>query len=218
MLLQTDKISIKRGNTPTLSFPDLTIAKGDRILLRGSSGAGKSTLLSILSGLLLPTEGKILFDGSNIFEMPMTERDAWRARTIGFVFQSFHLLPSLTVLQNIMLAADLAKTKPAVKEVQNLLQKLGLSEKSQSRPQDLSQGQQQRAAIARAIVNKPALLIADEPTSALDDEHAIAVLSLLETQAQETGAALLIASHDFRIMENFKKIIHLDSKAQKVAA
>ena len=136
---------------------------------------------------------------------------------MGCVFQTLHLLPALTLRQNIALAADMAGTARYEDRIDELLAKLGLAEKSHRKPDALSQGEQQRAAIARAVLNKPQLLLADEPTSALDDANADAVMDLLVAQAAETKAALVVATHDTRILSRFTKIIRLDARVKEIA-
>ncbi|WP_445678542.1 ABC transporter ATP-binding protein [Radicibacter daui] len=200
---------MKRPGGPTLSFPDLVIRSGERILLTGASGAGKTTLLSMLTGLLAPQEGAVLLDGQDFYTLGSGARDRLRGRRFGFVFQTLHLLPSLTLRQNIALAANMAGLPVDEARLDGLLATLGLAGKAARRPDALSQGEQQRAAIARAVLNRPAIIVADEPTSALDDANAGAVMQLLLDQAEETGAALLVATHDSRILSLGERHIHL---------
>jgi ABC-type lipoprotein export system ATPase subunit len=140
-----------------------------------------------------------------------------RGEHFGFVFQTLHLLPSLTLRQNIALTADMAETKAEEGRLDYLLQTLGLADKAHRKPEALSQGEQQRAAIARAVLLKPQIIVADEPTSALDDANAQNVMTLLEQQAKDTGAALLIATHDNRIISRFKNIIRLENALKEAA-
>jgi putative ABC transport system ATP-binding protein len=217
MLLTSRNIVIRRAGAPALSFPDLSVGAGDSALLLGPSGSGKTTLLSVLAGLLQPSEGRIFLDGGDIYALPRRARDRLRGRRFGFVFQTLHLLPSLTLRQNIALAADMAETKAEPGRLDRLLEALGLSDKAHRKPDALSQGEQQRAAIARAVLLRPDIIMADEPTSALDDANARNVLELLEAQARETGAALLIATHDNRITGRFKNVVRLDSRLKEAA-
>lgn len=218
MLLEIRNISVVRGDAPALVFPDIKIAAGEKLVLAGPSGSGKTTLLSVIAGLLQPTTGGVLFEGQGIYSLPARERDALRGRNFGFVFQTLHLLPSLNVRQNIMLAADMSGAGCEAGRVDALLQSLGLGGKAGRKPDALSQGEQQRAAIARAVLNRPKVLIADEPTSALDDANAQAVIRLLAEQAAETGAALIVATHDARVFGHFDNIIRLQPQAAKEAA
>lgn len=218
-ILKTEAITVKHSATaPVLAFPDLTVNPEDKILLLGNSGCGKTTLLSVIAGLLQPTSGKVFIQDKEIYAMGARERDALRAKNFGFVFQTLHLLPSLTISQNILLAADMAGIKPPTDRLKNILVSLGIEDKANSKPSELSQGQQQRAALARAIFNFPALIIADEPTSSLDDKNAMIVMDLLEQQAKESGSALLVATHDHRIKARFTHVIDLTSASQKEVA
>jgi len=218
-ILKTESITVKYGaSSPTLKFPDLTVNKNDKILLLGDSGCGKTSLLSVIAGLLQPTSGKVFVQDCDIYKLGVRERDHLRGKTFGFVFQTLHLLPSLTIAQNILLAADMAGVMPPADRLKNLLSSLGLSDKAHHKPSELSQGQQQRAALARAIFNFPAMIIADEPTSSLDDKNANIVMDLLEQQAKESGSALLVATHDHRIKARFDHVIDLTSVSQKEVA
>lgn len=217
MFLQSQNLIINRAGSPPLSFPDLSINVKDSVLLLGPSGSGKTTLLSALAGFLKPTGGKVLVEEKDFYSMSSVKRDAVRGKNFGFVFQTLHLLPSLTLGQNIALAADMSGAELDQRRLDNLLQTLGLADKTHRRPDALSQGEQQRAAIARAILLKPKIIIADEPTSALDDYNAQAVIELLQKQALDTGAALLIATHDSRIKSRFKNIISLENQMKEAA-
>lgn len=214
--LESRGLVVDRPGAPVLRFADLRLGKGDRILLLGPSGSGKTTLLSVLAGLLPPTSGTVLLDGRDLYTMASKDRDRLRGQCFGFVFQILHLLPSLTLRQNIALAGDLTGHADQAR-IDRLLESLDLAGKAHRKPGALSQGEQQRAAIARAVLNRPAIIIADEPTSALDDANAQGVVDLLLSQAEETGAALLIATHDRRITTRFSTIIDLHPQ-NKVAA
>jgi putative ABC transport system ATP-binding protein len=218
MLLQATNIAVSRKGSPVLRFADLSLAEGGRLLLLGPSGSGKTTLLSVLAGLLPPDAGgKVSFAGQDIYALPPRARDRLRGRDYGFVFQTLHLLPSLSLRQNVALAATLAGAPESETRIDPLLAALGLADKARRRPEALSQGEQQRAAIARAVLNRPRLIIADEPTSALDDANAMAVMELIERQAAETGAALLIATHDNRITNRFENVMTLDHRLKEAA-
>ena len=217
MYLRTQDISVRHKNSAPLSFPDLNIKAGDEVLLLGPSGSGKTTLLSVLAGFLKPADGKVFIQEKDFYLLSPAKRDHMRGRDFGFVFQTLHLLPSLTLDQNIKLAGDMADVKVEENRLKELLMTLGLSDKAHRKPDALSQGEQQRAAIARAVYLKPKIIMADEPTSALDDINADAVIKLLKDQAKATGAALLIATHDSRIKTSFSKIINLDSQKKDAA-
>lgn len=211
MILETRQLVLERSAPTRLFFEDLSVDKGESVLLLGPSGCGKTTLLSILAGLLKPTAGQVLLNGSNLYEMSSRMRDHQRGQNFGFIFQTLHLLPALTVQQNILLAAKMAGTSEGDERVDYLLQSLGLRDKAARKPHELSQGERQRVAIARAVLNRPKILIADEPTSALDDNNAMITIDLIRNQARETGCALLLATHDNRITQGFDKTIHLNS-------
>ena len=189
---------------------------GKLIYLMGPSGSGKTTLLAVIAGLLKPKKGDVLFEGQNIYDLSEVEKDRLRGEHFGFIFQTLHLIPSLTLYQNVELASDLAG-KSNKKRVGYLIEALGLADKAHRKPRALSQGEQQRAAIARAVLNKPSIIIADEPTSALDDGNALKVMELLEQQAEENGSALLIATHDNRISNRFKNIFYLQADGERVS-
>jgi len=219
MILESRDIIVRYARSAPLHFPDIKLAAGGRLLLRGPSGAGKTTLLSVLAGLLRPAQGQVVIDGEDLYALSSGARDRCRGRKFGFVFQNLHLLPALTLRQNVLLAADMAGVTVPDGRLDQLLDGLGLTDKAQRRPEALSHGEQQRAAIARAALLHPPLIVADEPTSALDDASAQMVMTLLEQQAQESGAALIVATHDSRIIEQFPEVIHLEaSLAQEVAA
>ena len=216
-MLQTTALTIRRRNAADLVFPALTLTPGSRMLLLGPSGAGKTTWLSALCGLLRPHEGTVTHDGQDIYKLPGRRRDRWRGRHCGFIFQTLHLIPALTVRQNIALAASLSGLNPDPGRILHLLETLNLADKENRRPAALSQGEQQRAAIARAVLNRPAIILADEPTSALDDMHARVVMDMLETCAAESNAALIVATHDMRLQDRFQHNITIDPP-QRTAA
>jgi len=197
----------KRGET--LSFPDWTVRQGEYWLMQGNSGSGKTTLLHIVCGLLKPLAGEVHINDTNIYKLDNGQADHFRGRNIGLIFQRPHLVKSLNVLENIMLAQSCAGLPIDKKRIGNVLSSLGMTGKMKSYPAQLSQGQLQRVTIARAVVNKPALIMADEPTSSLDDVHTRSVLALLINQAKENGATLIIATHDQRVKEKITNVYHV---------
>jgi putative ABC transport system ATP-binding protein len=215
--IESTGIIVRRPEAQTLRFPELSIHREDSILLLGPSGSGKTTLLSVLAGLLRPSAGRVLVENRDIYALHPRVRDHLRGQQFGFVFQTLHLLPSLTLRQNIALAADMLGIEAEEGRVDYLLGTLGLADKAHRKPDALSQGEQQRAAIARAVLNRPSIIVADEPTSALDDSNARKVIDLLERQALETRAALLIATHDTRIINRFKNVFHLNNQMKEAA-
>lgn len=178
---------------------DLTLHQGDHRLLLGRSGAGKTTLVNLITGLLTPNAGEIDIDGEAMTGRSAAQRDDLRRRKIGIVFQSLRLVSALDVHANLALAQRLSGVTSDRSAIDGLIEAVGLSHRVHARPRDLSQGEAQRAAIARALVARPALLIADEPTSALDDASMERVARLLIDTANAQGSTLLIATHDARL-------------------
>lgn len=192
-----------------ISFPDFSCDRGDQLLILGASGSGKTTLLNLIGGLLKLQKGQITIGGKALDKLSVSELDTFRGQHIGMVFQKPHFVGSLSVLENITLAQSLA-AKPVDKErAMQLLTRLKIDKLALKKPDQLSVGEQQRATIARALVNKPAIVLADEPTSALDDINCDEVVSLLENAASQEGSALLIVTHDQRLKDKFKNFVEL---------
>lgn len=187
-----------------LNLPSLELRAGQQMALRGRSGSGKSTLLNLIAGLLVADSGTVEVDGRDMGALSESGRDQWRGQRIGYVHQSFHLLPGMTVWENLWLAAALSGSNDS-KRIEHFLERLDLQKRRDYRPAQLSQGQQQRVAVARALVHRPVLVLADEPTGNLDAELAQAALGLLREMCRESGAALLLVSHDQRIYEAFEE-------------
>lgn len=187
---------------PVLASVSFTLAGGERALLLGPSGSGKSTLLNLLCGLQRPDSGRVTLDDAPIDDMV-------RRRHFGVVFQSLRLVSALSLRANLVLAQKLQTGGSDPARIDALIGRLGIAHRAHARPHELSQGEAQRAAIARALVVRPAILIADEPTSALDAANAAAVAELLGELAQETGAALLVATHDERLRPYFAHTLTL---------
>ncbi|TVR85357.1 MAG: ABC transporter ATP-binding protein [Saprospirales bacterium] len=198
-MLQTNNLSYNYPRGEAIHFPDIECRAGQTHLVLGRSGSGKTTLLNLIAGLLKPKAGSVVIDGESINELSGTSLDKFRGRNIGLIFQEPHFVQSLTVVENIMLAQKLAGKKPERQKALELLTQLGIAGKASSRPAELSSGERQRTAIARAIINKPALLLADEPTSALDDDNCRAVVKLLEELAEKNKSALVVVTHDSRL-------------------
>jgi len=175
----------------------LELSRGDYVAIVGESGVGKSTLLNLIAGLEVPDTGTVELDGASVTALDDTGRTLLRRDRIGFVFQAFHLLPHLTVAQNVALPLSLAGTarQRAVARVGDLLAAVGLADAAGSYPRELSGGEMQRAAIARALVHRPQLLLADEPTGNLDPETARSILALLREQAKQAGGAGILVTH-----------------------
>ena len=186
------------GPLTVLGGLDLDLADGGYAAITGPSGAGKTTLLSLLGGLEAPQSGKIIVGGQDLTELSGDGLAAYRRATVGFVFQHFGLLETLTALQNVELAGTLAGTTPAERRARGmeLLDAVGLAERAAHRPSRLSGGERQRVAIARALVNRPELLLADDPTGNLDDEAATMLIALLETVRREHACTLVMVTHN----------------------
>jgi len=196
-----------------LHLDDWSAAQGEHWLILGPSGSGKTTLLHILAGILTPSDGSVAIAGQDLEKLRSSERDRFRGRHIGIVFQRLHLIASLTVLDNLLLAQYLAGATQDLQGARALLASLGLADKAHSRPHALSFGQSQRVAMARAVVNKPLLILADEPTSNLDDANAVAALDVLLGQAQACNATLVIATHDRRITAQIENRLELGARS-----
>ncbi len=198
MILSRDLACQYPGGT-RLTFPDIAVPQGGVLLLRGRSGSGKSSWLALAAGLMAPSAGVIEVAGQSLGALPPLQRDAWRARQVGFLPQTLHLSEALTVAGNMELvyfAAGLSVDRAAIAAA---LQALGVGELVARRPATLSGGQAQRVALARAVLLQPRVLLADEPTASLDDEAAQDALALLQASAQRSGATLVIATHDARV-------------------
>ncbi|MFN3316574.1 MAG: ABC transporter ATP-binding protein, partial [Raineya sp.] len=191
------------------SISNWEIHEGESWLILGKSGSGKSTLLHILAGLLSPTQGQIFFHETELTQLKGEKLDLFRAKNIGFVFQKSHLVQTLSVLDNLLLVPFLAKEKASKEKAENLLSKLNILHKKKDLPKNLSQGEQQRTSIARALMLSPKLILADEPTASLDDENAHEVIALFKQISQELNATLLIATHDQRIKNQFSNIFQM---------
>jgi len=202
-MISIQSVAHQYAGSPMISFKDWQIKNGEQWLLLGESGSGKTTLLHILTGILKPKQGEICLNGTSIYTLSSKKLDQFRGRNIGIIFQKPHLIKSLTISENLALAQTFAKLPESEERINEVLASLGIADKKNSYPNELSQGQLQRVSIARAVINKPALLIADEPTSSLDDKNAAAVLNLLMHQSGLNQATLVVATHDKRVKDAF---------------
>ncbi|MGZ5006601.1 MAG: ABC transporter ATP-binding protein [Methylobacter sp.] len=204
-------VATSDGILHILSSIDLIIKSGESIAIIGESGSGKSTLISLLAGLDVPTAGTISLQGKLLTAMDEDGRAALRNELIGFVFQSFQLLPGLTALENVMLPLELSGDKNAKVSASALLDRVGLSHRLSHIPQKLSGGEQQRVALARAFVTKPAILFADEPTGNLDSKTGATIIDLLFELNSENRTTLILVTHDQALAARCQRTIRLDS-------
>ena len=201
------------SSVPVIDIPSLQIADGEQVALIGSSGSGKTTLLHLIAGILAPDEGEIAFDvgGSpvNVGMLPEAERDMFRGRNIGYIFQTHHLLPGFTAIENVLLGMTFTGRAHDPAWAKKLLTEVGLADRLHYKPQKLSVGQQQRVAVARALANRPRLVLADEPTGALDIANAQQVLALIRKLCVEVNASLLLVTHDLNIASQLSRVLRL---------
>jgi len=205
------QVSSPEGTLAILSEVSFRVLRGESVAIMGASGAGKSTLLALLAGLDEPTTGTIRLAGSELTELDEDGRAAVRARHVGFVFQSFHLLPSLTALENVMLPLELAGRGDARAAALEVLARVGLAERVGHYPRQLSGGEQQRVAIARAFVTGPDVLFADEPTGNLDAATGERIMELLFGLNAAAGATLVLVTHDQALAARCGRVIRLDA-------
>ncbi len=214
----TRQVSSPEGPLTILQQVDLSIGAGESVALVGPSGAGKSTLLALLAGLDEPSAGRIWLNGAEFTALDEDGRAAVRARHVGFVFQSFHLLPSLTALENVMLPLELAARQGGATggaatlrtQAAEALEKVGLTARRRHYPRQLSGGEQQRVAIARAFVTRPAVLFADEPTGNLDSATGEKIIQLLFDLNAASGTTLVLVTHDEALARRCTRVIHMD--------
>lgn len=197
------------GGRAALTVPAWDVAKGEAAAVLGPSGCGKSTLLAAIAGLLTPTEGSIRVAGEEVTRLPAARRDAFRARHVGLVPQSLHLIGVLSAFENVALARRLAGLPPDPAWIDACFASLGVAALASRRASLLSVGEAQRVAIARAVANRPSLILADEPTSSLDDANCERASTMLRSQAAACGATLVIATHDSRIRRLFVRSLEL---------
>jgi len=192
-----------------IDVPRFTLDEKAQAVLRGESGLGKTTLLHLIAGILKPDAGTVRLDGVEISQLPEPERDRLRATRIGYIFQSFNLLPGFSCLENLLVAMSFGKGADRGR-AEALLQRVGLGQRLHYHPRQLSTGQQQRVAVARALVNRPRLVLADEPTGNLDQANAREVLRLIRETCAENEAALLLVTHDPEVLSSFTTVVPLE--------
>jgi putative ABC transport system ATP-binding protein len=205
----TKQVTTGDSELTILRDVSFSIASGEAVAVVGASGSGKSTLLGLLAGLDTPTAGSVQIDGEDLFALDEDGRAALRARLLGFVFQSFNLLPAMTALENVMLPLELAGAADAAAEARGLLERVGLGQRLTHYPKQLSGGEQQRVAIARAFVTKPRLLLADEPTGNLDADTGAGIIQLMFDLNRERGTTLVLVTHDMELSQRCGRSLRL---------
>lgn len=208
--LITKNLIFSYGGSTSFSLPDIDCAPGEHCVIMGPSGSGKTTFLHLIAGLLKPESGEVIIQGTDIVGLHNSESDRFRGRNIGIIYQRPHFIQWLTAFENLQMARYLNNLSTEdTEDIDHLFEALNLTDKRKSKPSQMSQGELQRLSIARAVVNKPILILADEPTSSLDDKNCEEALKLLKLQAEELRASLVIATHDKRLLDYFSNRIFL---------
>ena len=205
-MIKTESLKFSYDGKKYFDFPDINLDSGENLLIIGNSGIGKTTLLHLLAGILKPESGSINILGTDISKFSDTELDKFRGDNIGIVFQKPHFISSLTINENLKLAKYLSPSKTSG-DAKKILESLNIEDKYQQKPNQLSEGEKQRASIALALINSPSLILADEPTSSLDDFNCDNVIKLLKTQAKDHKAQLIVITHDARLKK--LSLIHI---------
>lgn len=216
-MIKIENVSKKYGEGESafsvLNNLSLEINDGEIVIIYGKSGSGKSTILNILSGIDLPDSGSVIFDGIDITKLSEKERTLFRRKNIGFVFQFFNLIPTLTVEENLQLPLQLNNIQMSGDEIKSILSEVELSHKLKSEPDKLSGGEQQRIAISRALIHQPKIILADEPTGNLDSKNSKEIIDLLRYSVQKYHQTLIIITHDLNIASQADRIISLEDGA-----
>ena len=205
------EVDTKSGLLTILDDVSIALEAGESVAIQGASGSGKSTLLGVLAGLDLPQRGSVIIQGNDITRLDEDQRALLRAERVGFVFQSFYLIDDLNALENVALPLELFGHKDAISKARDWLARLGLGERMEHFPRQLSGGEQQRVALCRAFAVEPQILFADEPTANLDTTTATTVLDQLFSMQRQQGVSLVIATHDTALAQRCDRILHLQS-------
>jgi putative ABC transport system ATP-binding protein len=203
---------------PILDVPRLAVAAGDQVVIRGQSGGGKTTLLNVIAGLATADEGHVIIQGTDITRLSEFARDRFRARHIGFVFQTFNLLDGFSALENVLLGMTFTGQRKDAARATDLLRRVGLGHRLTHKPAALSVGEQQRVAVARALVNRPVLLLADEPTANIDPGHQQQVVDLLRGVCRDENVAMLLVTHSPEVSGQFERVEHLEEINRVIAS
>jgi len=206
------------GRLPILDLRRFEVAVGEQMVLIGRSGSGKTTLLHLIAGIIRPDQGTIRIDGINIAGLPEAGRDRFRADKLGYVFQTFNLLPAFSALENVLLGMSFATGRPKPDRARHLLERVGLGKRLHHKPTQLSVGEQQRVAVARALANKPKLLLADEPTANIDTRHQQQVVDLIRDTCREENVALVLVTHTPEVAKQFERVENLENINQLTTA
>ncbi|MBL9091030.1 MAG: ABC transporter ATP-binding protein [Planctomycetaceae bacterium] len=193
-----------------LNVPRFEVAAGEQLVLSGQSGSGKTTLLHVIAGITRPDAGSVRIDGTDITKLAEAGRDLFRANNIGYIFQTFNLLAGFSALENVLLGMSFCGRKPDEARAKHLLERVGLGKRFDHKPTTLSVGEQQRTAVARALANKPKLLLADEPTASIDSRNQQQVLDLIRQTCREENVALLMVTHSPQVAEQFERVERLE--------
>lgn len=208
-MLVTNQLTFQYGPAKQFTFPNVRCADREALLILGRSGTGKTTLLHLLALLLRPRSGSVLIDQTNLTTLGPAQTAAFRAKHVGIVYQKPHFVSSLSVVDNLLLANYLANKPQQKQRARELADQLGFGDQLTKKTAQLSQGEQQRVSIARAVMNQPGLILADEPTSNLDDENTNRVVTLLRKQSEQIGASLIVVTHDQRLKDVFQNRVFL---------
>ena len=198
------------GSLPVLEIERFELIRGEQVALVGASGGGKTTLLNVISGITTPDSGRVVIDDTVVTGMPEPIRDRFRAERIGFVYQTFNLLPAFTALENVLLGMSFSRGRVDRDRALQLLDSVGLSHRLEHRPGQLSVGEQQRVAVARALANRPSLLLADEPTANVDLANQQTILDLIRSACTADNVSLLLVTHSISVAEQFERIERLE--------
>ena len=208
-MLEVKSLTFTHEGQNQICFPDISLSNNEGLIVLGNSGSGKTTLINLIAGLIKPDSGDITLNQTKYNELSLDDLDIFRGKNIGLIFQKPHFIRNLNVLENLSLSTHLSRNKVRKEIFEETLSEVGLSEKVNVRPNELSEGEQQRLSIAMALVKEPSIILADEPTSSLDDNNCNKVINLLKAYSQKKGCKLIIVTHDNRIKDLFKKKISL---------
>lgn len=205
------------GRLPILDVPSFAVGEGEQLALVGQSGCGKTTLLHIIAGITRPDSGEVQIHGRNIAQLPEAGRDWFRAQHIGYVFQTFNLLPGFTALENVLLGMTFGAERADRSRARQLLERVGLGQRASHKPSMLSVGEQQRVSVARALANRPQLLLADEPTASVDSAHQRQIIDLIRETCREHRVALVLVTHSPEVASQFERVERLEQLNRAVA-